>query len=112
MRMQYVLIITAGGGNMVAFANHATADECEASLASIPDVNDGLISQTFTDSRVAARLLGRVVFFTLLNDRDARDLSIAPILHYVDHISGNGFFVRSSLQQDHCFSRPPHQIRH
>ena len=42
-----------------------------------------------SDSRVAARFLGRV-FFTLLNDRDARDLGIAPVLNYFDHTSEMG----------------------
>ena len=53
-----------------------------------PDVNDADISKTLTDDRVAAKFLGRV-FFTLLNIREDRDLSIAPVLDYVDHISGN-----------------------
>jgi hypothetical protein len=96
---------------MIVFANRATADEwwravtdsvaagykrfVEVKRISLqfyifnPDVNGGHIRDTLTDSRVAARFLGRV-FFTLLNDRDARDLSIAPVLNYVDHISGNG----------------------
>jgi hypothetical protein len=96
---------------MIVFANRATADEWWRAVTDSvaagynkfvevkrlspqfypynPDVNDGHIPQTLTDSRVAARFLGRV-FFTLLNDRDVPDLSIAPVLNYVDHISGNG----------------------
>jgi hypothetical protein len=96
---------------MIVFANRATADEWwRAVTESIaagyrrfeaakrispqfytynPDVKDGNIVNTITDDRVAAKFLGRV-FFILLNDRDARDLSIAPVLNYVDHISGNG----------------------
>ena len=53
-----------------------------------PDISAGNISATITDDRVATKFLGRV-FFTLLNDRDARILSISPILNFVDHISGN-----------------------
>ena len=54
-----------------------------------PDVNAGNIALTLTDDRVASKFLNRV-FFTLLNDRDARILSVTPVLNYVDHISGNG----------------------
>lgn len=54
-----------------------------------PDVNAGNIALTLTDNRVASKFLNRV-FFTLLNDRDARILSVTPVLNYVDHISGNG----------------------
>ena len=53
-----------------------------------PDVNGGNIALTLTDDRVASQFLGRV-FFTLLNDRDGRILSVAPVLNYVDHISGH-----------------------
>ena len=96
---------------MIVFANRATADEWWRAITdsvaagyrrfetakrispqfytSDHNVNDCDIVSTLTDDRVAAKFLGRV-FFTLLNDRDARDLSIAPVLNYVDHISGNG----------------------
>ena len=96
---------------MIVFVNRATADEWWRAVTDSvaagynkfvevkrvshqfysynPDVNEGHIDQTLRDRRVAARFLGRV-FFTLLNDRDFRDLSIAPPLNYVDHISGNG----------------------
>jgi hypothetical protein len=98
------------GRYLIVFANRATADEWWRAVTDSvaagykivevkrlsPQfysyshaVNDSHIHQTLTDSRIAARFLGRV-FFTLLNDRDARDLSIAPVLNYVDHISGNG----------------------
>lgn len=54
-----------------------------------PDVNDGNIMQTINDERCAKQFLGRV-FFTILNDRDGRVLSEAPIINYANHISGNG----------------------
>jgi hypothetical protein len=94
---------------MIVFVNRATADEWwRAVTDSVAagykkfaevkrlspqfytfDPEKGDIQETLTDGRVAARFLGRV-FFTLLNDRDSRDLSIAPVLNYVNHISGNG----------------------
>ena len=94
---------------MIVFVNRATADEWwRAVTDSVAagynkfievkrlspqfytfDPEKGDVHETITDGRVAARFLGRV-FFILLNDRDARDLSIAPVLNYVDHISGNG----------------------
>ena len=102
---------SGGWRYMMVFANRATSDEWWRAVTDSvaagynkfvevkrispqfythnPDVNKAYISDTLTDTRVAARFLGRV-FFTLLNDRDARDLSIAPPLNYVDHISGNG----------------------
>ncbi|KAG1863951.1 hypothetical protein C8R48DRAFT_672687 [Suillus tomentosus] len=48
---------------------------------------------------VASQFLGKV-FFTLLNDLDLshRGLNIIPPLgHFVDHISGNSFFIRSKV---------------
>ena len=95
---------------MIVFVNRATADEWWRAVTDSvaagynkfaevkrlspqfftfnPDVNEGHIRHTLTDGRVATKFLGRV-FFTLLNDRDARDLSIAPVLNYVDYISGD-----------------------
>ena len=49
--------------------------------------NVGNIINTVTDARCAGNLLGKV-FFTLLYDRDSRILSVAPVLNYTDHISG------------------------
>ncbi|KAF8687051.1 hypothetical protein AX14_003733 [Amanita brunnescens Koide BX004] len=63
------------------------------------NVNGSHITHTLTDDRVAAKLSGRVVPIQL-NDQDHPELSMAPVPNYVDHISGNGFFVRSSLQRD------------
>ena len=91
---------------MIVFVNRATADEwwravtdsVAAGYNKFAEVKrlspqfytfEGNIWETITDGRVAARFLGRV-FFTLLSKRDDRDLSIAPVLNYVDHISGNG----------------------
>ena len=96
---------------MIAFLNRATADEWWRAIADSvaagykkfeamkrispqfythdSRVNDSYIDYTFTDDRVAAKLSG-CVFFTLLNDQDHPELSMAPVLNYVDHISGNG----------------------
>ena len=98
------------GRYMIVFVNRATADEWWRAVTDSvaagynrfvevkrlsPQfytfnavVNEGHIRHTLTDGRVATEFLGRV-FFTLLNDQDARDLSIAPVLNYVDYISGN-----------------------
>ena len=93
---------------MIVFVNRATADEwwravtdsvaagynkfAEVKRVSPQfytfDPEKGNIRETITDDRVAARFLGRV-FFTLLNNRDDHDLSIVPVLNYVDYISGN-----------------------
>ena len=96
---------------MILFVNRATADEWWRAITDSVaagynkfegmkrvsphfytynnNVNGGYITYTLTDDRVAAKFLGRV-FFTLLNDKDRRELSMAPVLNYVDHISGNG----------------------
>ena len=96
---------------MIVFVNRATADEWWRAVTDSvaagynrfvevkrlspqfytynPLVNEGKLLATLTDDRVATRFLGRV-FFTLLNERDGCDLSIAPVLNYTDHISGNG----------------------
>ncbi|KAG2049066.1 hypothetical protein BDR06DRAFT_975528 [Suillus hirtellus] len=54
---------------------------------------------SLTTTGVATQFLGKV-FFTMLNDLDMnhRGLNIIPPLgHFVDHISGNSFFIRSKV---------------
>ncbi|KAG9027285.1 hypothetical protein FRB95_007941 [Tulasnella sp. JGI-2019a] len=63
------------------------------------DVQEGEIRDTITDSKVAPALHGQV-FFTLLNDRDQRILSMIPVLNYRDHINGDSFSIRSVTQPD------------
>jgi hypothetical protein len=46
------------------------------------------ISTSITNTQVAAQFLGQV-FFTLLNDRDDRILSIIPEQFITDSINGN-----------------------
>ncbi|KAG1814935.1 hypothetical protein EV424DRAFT_1412718 [Suillus variegatus] len=61
----------------------------ETRLAHAPD--------SLTTAGVATQFLGKV-FFTLLNDSDYRGLNIIPPLdHFVDHISGKSFFIRSKV---------------
>ncbi|KAF8692787.1 hypothetical protein AX14_002392, partial [Amanita brunnescens Koide BX004] len=118
MRMQ---IISHGERYMIIFVNRATADEWWRAITDSVTagynkfetvkrisphfytydyvVNGGHITHTLTDDRAAAKLSGRV-FFILLKNNDHPELSMAPVLNYVDYISGNGFFVRSSLQRD------------
>ncbi|KAF8628512.1 hypothetical protein AX14_011239, partial [Amanita brunnescens Koide BX004] len=106
---------------MIIFVNRAAADECWRAIADSAaagykrfeamkrispqfyifdsNVNDGHICNILYDERVSAKLSGRV-FPILLNNQDPRELSMAPVLNYVDHISGNRFFVRCSLQRD------------
>ncbi|KAI0083739.1 hypothetical protein BDY19DRAFT_975773, partial [Irpex rosettiformis] len=54
------------------------------------------IPTTITTAGVAQQFLGSV-FFTLINDRDGRILSMIPPLtgDVADHISGNWFYIRS-----------------
>lgn len=59
----------------------------------------GNIPDTITDPKVALSLRGQI-FFTLLNDRDGRILSVIPILNYVDRSSGDRFYIRSVSQPD------------
>ncbi|KAG1791616.1 hypothetical protein EV424DRAFT_1456845 [Suillus variegatus] len=99
---------------VITFANRAVADEWwravststtgfangiqrvdaqfythETRLAHAPD--------SLTTAGVATQFLGKV-FFTLLNDSDYRGLNIIPPLdHFVDHISGKSFFIRSKV---------------
>lgn len=56
----------------------------------------GNIFETVNDDRCALKFRGQVMF-TLLMDRGGRNLSIAPVLNYVDHKSGQRFFIRSAL---------------
>ena len=96
---------------MIIFVNRATADEWWRAIADSvaagyktfetvkrispqfytydSRVNGCHISYPHTDDRVAAKLSGRV-FPIQLNNQDARELSMAPVSNYVDHISGNG----------------------
>ncbi|KAF5369105.1 hypothetical protein D9615_010418 [Tricholomella constricta] len=59
----------------------------------------GNIPDTITDPKVALALRGQM-FFTLIHDRDARILSVIPVLNYSDHISGASFYIRSVAQPD------------
>ncbi|KAG8994105.1 hypothetical protein FRB94_010101 [Tulasnella sp. JGI-2019a] len=59
----------------------------------------GDIRETINDHKVASAFHGRV-FFTLLNDRDGRIISVAPVLNYTDHTSGTSFYIRSVAQPD------------
>jgi len=109
------------GRHLIVFLNRATADEWWRAVTDSvaagytrfdgvqrlshqyylhnPDVKSGNITQTINDEKCAKDFLGRV-FFTLLDDRDGRTMSVAPVLDYTDHISGHGFFIHSSLQGD------------
>ncbi|KAG1814357.1 uncharacterized protein BJ212DRAFT_1300660 [Suillus subaureus] len=61
------------------------------------DVNQANAANSLTTTGVATQFLGDV-FFTLLNDLGGRGLSIIPSPdHFVDHISGNSFFIRSKV---------------
>ncbi|KAG2106561.1 uncharacterized protein F5147DRAFT_653806 [Suillus discolor] len=110
---------------VITFANRAVADEWwravststtgfangiqrvdaqfythETHLAHTPD--------SLTTAGVATQFLGKV-FFTLLNDLNMnhRGLNIIPPLdHFVDHISGNSFFIRSKVTPYDYWYRP------
>ena len=56
-----------------------------------PGVN-GNIVETINDERCASRFKGQVMF-TLLMDRDGRNLPIAPVLNYSDHKSGKRYLA-------------------
>ncbi|KAG1838933.1 hypothetical protein DFJ58DRAFT_749168 [Suillus subalutaceus] len=60
------------------------------------DVNLANAANSLTTTGVATQFLGKV-FFTLQYDLGGRILSIIPPLdnNFVDHISGNSFFIRS-----------------
>ena len=49
------------------------------------------IYDTVTDSNITggSNLMNKV-FFTLLDDRNGRSISPAPVLNYTDHVSGTG----------------------
>lgn len=49
---------------------------------------EGNVPDTITDANVALSLRGNV-FFTLINDRDGRILSMNPVINYTDYASGN-----------------------
>ncbi|KDQ16516.1 hypothetical protein BOTBODRAFT_144598 [Botryobasidium botryosum FD-172 SS1] len=55
-----------------------------------------IIANTVNDPKVASAFLNKV-FFTLLNDRDGRILSIIPEQEYTDPASGNLFYIRSKV---------------
>ena len=92
---------------MMVFANRATSDEwwravTDSVAAGCPDfagvkrispqfyTYGGNITTTVRDQRCAAKFVGRV-FFTRLNyENMPLAISVAPVLNYVDHISGNG----------------------
>ncbi|KAF8880286.1 hypothetical protein BD779DRAFT_1675984 [Infundibulicybe gibba] len=58
----------------------------------------GPVYDTVTDQRCAINFAGRVMF-TLLSDRDQRaPFSVAPVIPVTDHISGEGYFIRSAVQ--------------
>ena len=52
--------------------------------------HDGNILDTINDDRCALRFRGHVMF-TLLDDRGGRHLSVAPVLNYTDHKSGQRY---------------------
>ncbi|KAG2155235.1 uncharacterized protein EDB93DRAFT_1247723 [Suillus bovinus] len=101
---------------LITFASRAVADEwwraVSTSNTSFKDGiqrvdaqfythNTGLANapDSLTTTGVATQFLGKV-FFTLLNDLNlgSRGLNIIPPLdHFVDHISGNSFFIRSKV---------------
>lgn len=60
---------------------------------------------SITDATVASGLLGKV-FFTLLNDRDGRILSIIPPQDCTDNVSGNTFFIRSKASPNEYWYCP------
>jgi len=68
------------------------------------------IAETITDARVARSFLGKV-FFTLLNDKDSRILSIIPEQNITDHISGNLFYIRSKSDPREFWYSPPDDDR-
>jgi len=59
----------------------------------------GTITETINDSNVALSLRGKI-FFTLINDKDARVQSMVPRIKMTDHINGASFYIRSVSQQD------------
>ncbi|KAI0089191.1 hypothetical protein BDY19DRAFT_906102 [Irpex rosettiformis] len=99
---------------LIVFASRTVADEWwrAVSTSTVPNYattirrvtpqyytyNAGLanIATTITTAGVAQQFLG-TVFFTLLNDRDGRILSVIPPLtgDVADHINGNWFYIRS-----------------
>ncbi|KAJ3815790.1 hypothetical protein EV368DRAFT_36197 [Lentinula lateritia] len=60
---------------------------------------NAFIHETINDPKCAPQFLGKVMF-TLLNDRDARALSVSPVLNFTDHVSGGTFFIRSTLRPE------------
>ncbi|GAW00584.1 protein [Laccaria bicolor S238N-H82] XP_001878005 [Lentinula edodes] len=60
---------------------------------------NAFIHETINDPKCAPQFLGKVMF-TLLNDRDARTLSVSPVLNFADHVNGGTFFIRSTLRPE------------
>jgi len=60
-----------------------------------PDV--GNISDTIRDDPRAKEFLGSI-FFTLLVDKGDRNLSVCPVIHITERVSGNPFFIQSALR--------------
>jgi len=54
------------------------------------------IVDTLTTNGVATQFSNKM-FFTLLDDRGGRHLSVIPSPDFADHISGNSFFIRSKV---------------
>ncbi|KDQ16514.1 hypothetical protein BOTBODRAFT_106834 [Botryobasidium botryosum FD-172 SS1] len=69
-----------------------------------------IIANTVNDPKVASAFLNKV-FFTLLNDRDGRILSVIPVQDYTDHVSGNLFYIRSKADpRDFWYTSDNHSI--
>ncbi|KDQ09333.1 hypothetical protein BOTBODRAFT_117246 [Botryobasidium botryosum FD-172 SS1] len=74
------------------------------------DYDVACIADTIKDVRVAGSFLGKV-FFTLLNDKDSRILSVIPEQNITDHISGNLFHIRSKSDPREFWYCPPDDDR-
>lgn len=112
--MVYYAYIDSISGNcryIAVFANRAVADEWWRAISTSAntnysdtvrrvapqffthDVRKANAAASTTDTQVASAFFGKVFFTLLPND----GLSVIPILDFVDHVSGNPFFIRSKV---------------
>ncbi|KAG1721755.1 hypothetical protein EDB19DRAFT_1917117 [Suillus lakei] len=109
---------------VIVFASRAVADEWWRVVSTSPRFSDSVrrvtpqffthdqanITESIQQDQVAARFIGKM-FFTLLGDKDGRQLSIIPSFDFTDHVSGNCFFIRSkSSPNEYWFV--PHTTLH
>ncbi|KAG1728684.1 hypothetical protein EDB19DRAFT_1913725 [Suillus lakei] len=96
---------------VAVFASRAVADEWWRVVSTSPKFSDSAnVSDSTQHDQAAAEFIGKV-FFTLLDDKGGRQLSIIPSLDFTDHVSGNCFFIRTKASPNEYWF-VPHTMLH